>query len=249
MLHDAPAGPTPGPRDRGTAGAPGGGPLVEDLPAALLRPGAWSLGDSAWGVALLDLADPAAAERLTSLGPVRTSDSARSALEAKALAWLRKSPPSRHGACRVYRFEAGDVRVRAVTRGQGEGERIQLAQVVWKRPGGTPQLLEIAPAPADRPTNGEGHLLPVSAGVASLARRWDGAGQLSCEILGPAAEDECLRDWSAAGWTAERLPGTDAPLSLVVLRNGDRVVHLCSVPDGSRGRSAYLLLTAQPAEH
>jgi hypothetical protein len=244
MLHDAPASPATAPRP------PRPDALPDGLPTALLGPGGWSLGDSAWGVTLTALTDSAEQTLLNSLGQAWTSQAAPSPLEGKVLAWLRSSHPTLVGGCRVYDVRHGGVRVRAVTSSQGQKERIQLAQIVWKRGGESPQLLEISPAPAARPGSDEGHLLPLPAGVGSLARRWDDSGRLSGELLGPTDRGEqCLQLWSNAGWTAHPVSAADTSFSLIELNRDGRTIHVCSVPAGDNHSSAYLLLAAQPAHN
>jgi hypothetical protein len=71
---------------------------------------------------------------------------------------------------------------------------------------------------------------------------------LSCEILGPASAKECLREWSAAGWTAEKIGETEGPISLVMLRKDGRVLQLFPVEAGPSGSLPYLLLMAPSAE-
>jgi hypothetical protein len=238
MLHDTPTIPAPISRP------PQPDSLADVLPTELLDPGAWSLGDSAWRVALTELTDPAEV-RLSSLGPTWMSQAIPPPLERKVLAWLRSSHPTVVGGCRVYDVRAGGVRVRAVTRQQDQKERLQLAQIVWKRGGGSPQLVEVSLAPADRPKSAENHLLPLPPGVASLARRWDDSGRLSGEVLGPIdRREECLRLWSTAGWTAHQVRVADASYSLVELSRDGRTIHVCSLPAGEKSSSAYLLLTA-----
>jgi hypothetical protein len=140
------------------------------------------------------------------------------------------------------------VRVRAVTEKRAEGERLRLAQLTLRQ-GGSTQLFEATPATITGVSaRKEKHLLPLPAGVASLARRWEESGGLSCEILGPAAAKECFQTWTAAGWTTDQLSGAEGTLPLVVLRKDGRVIQLCPVEAGLSGSLAYLLLLAMPAE-
>jgi hypothetical protein len=242
MLHDATSSPATFPRP------PQPDALADVLPTELLGPGAWSLGDSAWGVTLTALTDSAAQARLNSLGPAWTSQAAPSALEGKVLAWLRPSRPTLVGGCRVYDVRHGGVRLRAVTRPQGRKERLQLLQIVRKRGGGSPQLVEVSPAPATRPNKDEGHLLPLPAGVVSLARRWDDSGRLSGEVLGPTdRREECLQLWSNAGWTAREVRVADASSPVVDLSRDGQTIHVCSLPAGEKSSTTYLLLSAPRA--
>src|SRR5262249_42727703 len=147
-----------------------------------------------------------------------------------------------------YDVRVGGVRIRAVTRPQGQKERLQLAQIVWKRGGGSPQLVEVSLAPAGRPNSAEDHLLAVPPGVASLAPRSDDSGRLSGEVLGPTdLREECLQLWSTAGWTARQVRVTDASYSLVELSQDGRTIHVCSLLAGEKSSSAYLLLAAPRA--
>lgn len=199
-------------------------------------------------MAMLDLSGPDSEARLQSLGSRTMGEAKPSPLEEKLLVWLRKFRPEVVNGCRVYNARIGTVRVRAVTEKRGEHERPRLVQVLWRR-GATTRLLEASPAPASSVQESRaGHLLPLPAGVASVARRFDESGRLSCEILGPAAAKDCLREWSAAGWTTEKIGAEQGPISLVLLRKAGRVLQLFPVEAGPSGSPAYLLLMAPSAE-
>jgi hypothetical protein len=238
MLHETPAAPPPATANRADADV-----AMPDF----LQPGAWSLGGSNWTVALIDLASPDGEARLRSLGFRGTLDDKASSLEQQVLTWLKQSRPTVTDGCRVYDVSAGAIRLRAVTRTQGGSERLQLAQAMWRR-GESMQMLEAVPAPSITSGGGnETHLLPLPAGVPSLARRWASSGALTCEILGPTTRGEAmLKEWADAGWSVIQPPDADAS-SPRELRKGDRVVHFCSLPSG-QGSGDYLLLTVEPAQ-
>jgi hypothetical protein len=237
MLHETPAAPALPAANR---------PITDVEPPDFLQPGAWSLGDSSW---TLTLTDPMSAEggaRLRSLGFRGEIKDKPSALEENALGWLKKSRPTIVEGCRVYDISAGVARIRAVTRTQRGGERLQMVQAIWQR-GGSWQMLEAMPAPTLTSGDARGeHLLPLPSGVPSLARRWSSSGRLTCEILGPTnGLEQTLKAWSAAGWSEERSLEADAIPPLRVLRNGDQVVRLLSMQAGPQGAGDYLLLTTE----
>lgn len=212
-----------------------------------LQQGAWSLGDSSWMVSLVDLSDAASQARLRSLGSRASGKAKSSALEQHMLLWLRRYRPARVEDCRVYDVPLGAARARVVTRVEAGGERLRLVQLTYSR-GRSLQLLEASPAPdagAERPAGS--HLLPLPDGVVSLARRWDDSQRLACEILGPASLLECLSAWSSAGWTSAKIAAKGSS-SLVLLRQGERIIQLCPLETEGTGSPAYLLLTAQPTE-
>lgn len=250
LLHDAPAAPeqkAPGQAsDTALESAPS--LRLETLSDALLQPGAWSLGDSDWLLATTDISVSDAEAWLQSMGKPTTGETKPSTLEEKALVWLRQFRPATVGDCQVYNARIGSARVHAVTENRGGRERLRLAQLLWKQ-GNSARLLEASPAPATAASRkGDRHLLPLPAGVASLARRWDNAGRLFCEILGPASPEQCLRVWSKAGWTAEKMPQTQGSFSLTVLHSGSNKVCLCVIEAGPAGSPPYLLLMAESAE-
>ena len=247
LLHDAPEAKAPETASE-TVTKPDRNFRVEKLSETLLQPGAWSLGDSDWSLATADLSVAAAEARLQSLGKPTTGESKPSTLEETVLVWLRQFRPAIVDGCRVYNAPLGSARVRAVSEKRGGRERLRLAQLMWKQ-GRSTRLLEASPAPTSSVHGREdGHLLPLPVGVASLARRWDNAGGLSCEILGPASREECLRGWSKAGWTAEKITEAQGPFSLTGLRSGGHGVCLCAVEAGPAGSPPYLLLMAESAE-
>lgn len=251
MLHETPVAPSPSLRqgERLLDRASIIHPLSALSPSALLQPGAWTLGDSSWQIRVGDLVAAGGDDRLISLGSSEEGGQLTPPLESKILFWLQRFHPAYVRDRRVFDVRLGQLRVRAVTRSQGKTERLQLMQVVWRPADGPAQLLEANPAPLlSRRSEEEGHLLPLPPGVTSLARRWDEAGRLSCEILGPAMMNKCLRGWSAAGWTTEKVGETGEMLTLFVLRKGGRVIQLCSLEAESANSPAYLLLTVQSAE-
>jgi hypothetical protein len=242
ILHDAPAPAPSAPVPPPTT------PMADFGPPDLLQPGAWSLGESNWTVALTDLATAEGGARLQSLGYRGEITDRPSPLEEKALAWLKGSRPRTVEGCRVYEVSAVGVRVRAVTRTQRGVERLQLVQAIRKR-GGAIQMLEAMPAPAlgGAKAGGE-HLLPPQPDVPSLARRWSPSGTLTCEILGPAKRlEQTLKEWGEAGWSEERSPEAGESSPIRVLRNGDRVVRLFCMQAGPHGSGDYLLVTAGPS--
>jgi hypothetical protein len=221
---------------------------MEKMADDFLRPGAWSLGESNWSLALVDLSSGGDEARLQSLGSSPTDRAKPSDLEKKLLVWLRQVRPVVANNCRVYNVMARSVRVRAVTEKRGGDERVRLVQLLWKR-GGAARLMEVSPTAASGAhERGDGHLLPLPNGSASMARRWDASGRLSCEILGPASAKECLREWSAAGWTTEKIGEAEGPISRAMLRKDDRVIQLFPIEAGPSGSPAYLLLMVQSAE-
>jgi hypothetical protein len=243
MLHEAPAPAPSAPVSPPTA------PIADFGPPDLLQPGAWSLGDSSWTVALTDLATAEGVARLQSLGFRGEIKDELSPLEEKALAWLKGSQSRLVEGCRVYEVSAIGFRIRAVTRIQGGSERLQLVQALWKR-GNVLQMLEAMPAATlVRENSNAEHLLPPQSDVPSLARRWSPSGTLTCEILGPATQlEQALKAWSAAGWSEDRSPEEGASSPLHVLRNGDRTVRLFSMQAGPQGSGDYLLLTTEPSK-
>jgi hypothetical protein len=251
LLHESPTAPKKSASEKAaaTAFAPGRDAEVEKVPDAFLQPGAWSLGENNWSLAVADLSQAEGEARLQSLGRSVEDGTKPWSLEMIALDWLRlkRIQPVLVGGCRVYDIPLGSMRIRIVAEKQGR-ERLRLAQIIWRQEGSM-RLLEASPAPASTTQGAEaGHLLPLPAGVASVARRWNDAGQLSCEILGPASAEECLRDWVADGWTAEKIENSGSPFSLTILRSGKYAVCLHAVETGPRGSPAYLLLTNQSAQ-
>jgi hypothetical protein len=252
MLHQSPAAPKPSPPSGGEGAASGPGrdfgAETETVADAFLRPGAWALGNNNWSMAMIDMSGPADEARLQSLGSRTMGDAKPSALEEKLLVWLRQFRPETVNGCRVYNARIGSLRVRAVTEKREEQERLRLVQAVWRQRAAT-RLLEASPAPTSgAQETRDGHLLPLPNGVASMARRWDDSGRLSCEILGPASAKECVREWSAAGWTTEKIGEEQGPISLVKLRKDGRVIQLFPLEAGPSGSPTYLLLMAQSAK-
>jgi hypothetical protein len=216
----------------------------ESIALSLLRPGAWSLGESNWSLGLTDLS-AADDSRLQALGRPITHETKISTLEAKVLGWLKQVRPVVVDGCRVYNAVFGSVRIRVVSEKRGGRERLRLAQLIMRQ-GQSVQLLEASPAPTatEKPAN-DGHLLPLPAGVASLARRWDDNGLLACEIVGPTTRlEDALQSWSAAGWSSRKVHETEEAPPMFLLSRGGRTVHVCSLQTGKTKAAAYLLLSA-----
>lgn len=218
-------------------------PVPKALDPSLLQQGAWSLGDNSWVVSQIDLSEASGQARLRSLGSGTAIQGKPSKLEEKVVHWLGRYRPTVVEGCRVYEIPFGRVQVRLVLDPRGGRDRLRLAQLIYRR-GGTAQMLEASPLPASAARNpSAGHLLPLPAGVATVARRWDGE-RLNCELLGPASLQQCLSGWTAAGWTAETRQA-EGPISHLVLGNGERRIQLYSLRAGQAGSPAYLLLTAE----
>jgi len=249
MLHDSPtASRDKGARVAGAAPQESQAARAATTPESLVfQPGVWSLGDRSWTLSQRQLSDPAAQERLNSLGSRTAAEAKPSLLEEKLLVWLRRLRPTVVNDYRVYDTSLRGSRVRLVTGQQAGRERLRLAQLVWSKDRSV-QLLELAPTPdvgADK--SGAIHLLPLPADVASLARRWDSSDHLSCELLGPASVQQCLRAWAAAGWASEKI-ATDGPFALVLLRQDERLIQVWHFETGLTDLSSYILLTTLSAE-
>jgi hypothetical protein len=240
LLHDSPAAPV---QERKPPAAEGPGELPS---STLLQPGAWSLGESSWALRLTDLTEAPEEAMLPTLGYRGPIEGKASELEKRVLAWMRQARPTSVDGCSVYVRQLPGIRLRAVTRKQGNEERLQLVQALWSI-GLRGQLLQACPAPlsGQRPS-GDAHLLPVPAGTTSLARRWTATGELSCEVLGLNALslEDAVKEWSAAGWSPEPLPPGEP--SFRVVRKGSRLVQLWSLP-GSKQPLSRCVLLATPS--
>jgi hypothetical protein len=214
------------------------------LPGGLeeLLGGGWSFGDAGW---LVRLDRRPASEALASLhgeGEAPVAGSRVSQLEQALLRWLRMAGrPAPLGNLTVRSAQLKRRLVRAVTEGKGAGERLRLLQMAWPMAGGEWSFLEARPKPGARQGDAAQHLLPLPREATRVAQRWDRAGELSGELVGPTALGPLEETWRAAGWSVQPLPVEEMPGETRWYRRGDEAV-LVVIFGKADSKAAYLLL-------
>jgi len=217
--------------------------------ARLLVPGAWSFGDSSWGVQVRETT-PAGLKAAAA----STGDSApagpESALERLVLAFLKQSgQESRAGPFRALLAELRGGHLRGVVERRAGRDRLRLVQLAL--PGeGTWALVEVRPLASPGRQSGEAGagLLPLPAG-AVLASRHDEGGEVLAQLAGPVHDLPALRRrWREAGWSVEASAGrqpAESPRALSCRREG-RGVQVWIFP-GPDARGDFLVLLDLPS--
>lgn len=209
----------------------------------LWQPGGWSFGDFAWTLLRRDVEPDRVEQAFTAAGEANTSARPPVELEQDVLTWLReasKSRPEKYG--QVYERVLENARIRAVTTGQGDKERLVLLQVGWGAPAKPWTLVELAPTAKAAPKH-DVHLLPLGDSAKSVARRWNESDRLAAELVKPAKNlDYLLNSWQRQGWTVSDRHDVEEGATGFFLTKDDRAIQGWNLPLPGPGEGCILLI-------
>jgi hypothetical protein len=219
------------------------GPGLKDLLG-----GGWSFGDSDWSFRWERLAVQQVLTRLQAEAESSRGAAHPSPLELAVIGWLRRAGeacPCAGGTVYTARLRQG--RLRAVTQRTAGGECLRLVQSAWPVDATHWQLVEGRPQSGGGKGASRDHLLPLPPGIATPACRWDDAGHLRGELVGPASAGDLEARWRAAGWSIEALPPGELPEGKWCRRGSEAVlVVVWGTPATAAGD--FLLLVGGPAQ-